>query len=184
MKTSIKLAVVVCVLCATGCVILVDQTTLDFGSEETTITFTLSVVGSAKWSIVSSESWITVSPSEGETTETVTVTVDRTGLDAGEYMAVLEIVSEYNIFNQSVAVIMTVDDEEGFYEETPFWMMPDLAVTSLELEPERANPGNEVIVSATIGNVANGDAGAAELVFMVGDEEIGRESIDVLKPGE
>lgn len=183
MKRIIKITIGLLLLFSAGCIIFVDQTTLDFGSTETTMTFTLTVLGSVEWSIENSEDWVTVDPREGQTTETINVTVDRTDLDIGEYEAVLRIVTGSNIFNQNITVIMTVEEEE-FSEETPAWAMPDPAVIALVPEPERIDPGNEIILSASVGNTGTGDAEAAELVFLVEGEEIGREPVDALGPGE
>ena len=100
MRKIIKITIGLFVMCLTGCTISVDQTTLDFGSTETLKTFTLTVQGPVEWFIECSESWVTVSPSEGRTTETITVTVDRAGLDLGSYEAQLEIYTNYKIQTQ------------------------------------------------------------------------------------
>ncbi len=71
-----------------------------FGADrnEATITIRNTGTGQLDWSIPSGEfpSWLSASPvagSQGESTQTVTFIVDRTGLDAGGYSHVFEITS-------------------------------------------------------------------------------------------
>jgi photosystem II stability/assembly factor-like uncharacterized protein len=71
-----------------------------------------------------------------------------------------------------------------FFEEFPTWNMPDPAVTRLTLEPERANPGEPIIIRASVANVGTAAAGTAELIFLVDDVEIAREVIETLGPSE
>ncbi len=72
--------------------------------------------------------------------------------------------------------------EGEFSEEVPGWMMPELAVTDLIVEPERVNPDEVMEFHATVSNVGRGTAGRAELVFQVEGEEIAREVINPLPP--
>ena len=53
----------------TGCAVTVDYTSLDFGSTETTKTFTLRVVGDVEWSIDHTKSWLTIEPDNGQGTQ-------------------------------------------------------------------------------------------------------------------
>jgi hypothetical protein len=91
----------------TGC-IFINPTTLDFGSDETTKTFTLTVIGDVEWTINYIESWLTVEPDSGQSTDSVNITVDRTGLDNGSYEAVLTITTTPTISCPDVIVKMTV----------------------------------------------------------------------------
>ena len=76
MKRIINIMIFLILLSLSGC-ILVKPKTLDFGSVETTKTFKLTVIGDVEWSINYSESWLTVKPDSGQSTDTITVTVDR-----------------------------------------------------------------------------------------------------------
>jgi hypothetical protein len=62
--------------------------------------------GTLNWTITPDQPWVSVDPSSGVNSRSIHVTVDRTGLDDGEYHAVLSIVS--NGGNGSVAVTMHV----------------------------------------------------------------------------
>lgn len=70
-----------------------------------------------------------------------------------------------------------------FFEEYPAWNMPELAVTSLTVEPERADPSDQVVLHATVSAIGTGDTRSATLIFLVDDREIGRASVDPLMAG-
>ena len=103
------IAICLILLPLVGC-IRVNPKTLDFGSDETTKTFTLTVIGNVEWTINYSESWLSVAPDNGQDTDTITATVDRTGLDDGSYEARLSISTNPNIPCPDVIVTMTVGD--------------------------------------------------------------------------
>lgn len=109
MKRTIYILICLILLPLAGC-ILVNPKTLDFGSNETTRAFKLTVIGDVEWSITPSESWIIVDPDSGQGTDSVNVTVDRTGLDDGSYEAILNISTDPNISCPNVIVKMTVGD--------------------------------------------------------------------------
>ncbi len=70
--------------------------------------------------------------------------------------------------------------EAPFFEEVPHWDMPDLAVDTLTIEPQWANPGEEAILAATVKNLGKGDANSAALIFQVDEMEISREAVGPL----
>jgi photosystem II stability/assembly factor-like uncharacterized protein len=72
--------------------------------------------------------------------------------------------------------------EEAFSEEVPGWRMPELAVTSLIVEPERANPGDGVEFHATVSNLGTGETETVRIVFSVDGVEIAREAVEPLPP--
>ena len=109
LKIVIKLSALLLMIFLSGCVI-VNPPTLDFGSDETTMTFTITVNGNVEWSITPSESWITVDPDSGQDTTTVSVTVDRTGLDGGYYEGTLFISTNPDVPATEVIVQMTVGE--------------------------------------------------------------------------
>ena len=75
-----------------------------------------------------------------------------------------------------------VRGEETFSEEVPGWRMPELAITSLTVEPERANPGDRVELRATVSNLGTGEAEAARIIFLVDGVELTREGVEPLPP--
>jgi len=89
----------------------VSATSLSFGTSSTNLTFTISNtgVGTLTWSIISSSNWITINPTSGSTeseSDVVTVTVDRTGMNYGNYYETITIASNTN--SKTVDIIMTV----------------------------------------------------------------------------
>lgn len=90
----------------------VDQSSFDFGTQNTQAGFTISNIGERDltWSISSNQSWLTTMPQSGTTgafgARDVLVNVSRIGLDEGEYNGVLSVTS--NGGNVSIAVTMQV----------------------------------------------------------------------------
>jgi hypothetical protein len=110
MQRFIKIISVLLFLFLMGCSISVDVETLDFGSTETIKTFNLEVVGGVKWTINASEDWVTATPSQGRRTQLVYVSVDREGLEEGNYEALLSIENNLNRDTQVIMVTMTVEE--------------------------------------------------------------------------
>lgn len=71
-----------------------------------------------------------------------------------------------------------------FFEEHPAWNMPDLAVTSLAIQPERANPRDLVLLRGRVANQGTGPASASSLVFLIDGREVTRVGVGTLMPGE
>lgn len=107
---TIKIILACLLIFSAGCGVSVDTRTLDFGSDKTTETLTLTMKDDIEWSISCSESWLSVNPDQGtgEGVQTITVTVDRTGLDPGNYRAILNISAEPNRPCPNVTVKMRV----------------------------------------------------------------------------
>ena len=76
----------------------------------------------------------------------------------------------------------TPEPDNGFSEEYPAWNMPDLAVVSLTVEPDRADPGDSINLRALVSNLGTGDAMSATLILTVDDTEISRAAVDALLP--
>lgn len=72
--------------------------------------------------------------------------------------------------------------EIPFFEEHPVWNMPDLAVTSLFVEPDRANPGETIFLRASVSNSGTGITEPARVVFLVDNIEVGHTDIGPLEP--
>ncbi len=69
-----------------------------------------------------------------------------------------------------------------FEEEVGSFKMPDLAVDSLSVEPEKADPGELVTLRAAVSNNRREGAGPASLVFLIDGEEVARVSIGSIGP--
>lgn len=75
-----------------------------------------------------------------------------------------------------VAVACGDDDEiesPVFFEAVPFHRMVDLSVSDLEIAPERADPGEQVTVNASVSNLGPADSRVAALNLLVDDIPIG-----------
>lgn len=104
-------------------ILSVSPTTLNFGTSQTSMTFTVSNSGGGtlNWSAAENpdETWITsVSPGSGSLNageeDIVTVTVDRTGLADGSYTGTISVTS--NGGNQDVTVNMTVSSQADYVQ--------------------------------------------------------------------
>lgn len=93
-----------------GCSITVEPITLDFGSAEMSKTVEITIQGILKWQVQCDEDWVTFNPDHGQTTEEVTVTVDRTDLAPGNYEALLTVVNKWKIPCSAVLVKMQVEE--------------------------------------------------------------------------
>jgi len=102
----------------------VEPTSLDFGTTLTQLTFDITNTGTGTltWDVTPQEPWITVDPASGETTtetDTITVTVDRSGLSPGHYTGTVSVTSNGGEQDVSVSmdvpgnVIVTIEDGYG-----------------------------------------------------------------------
>jgi len=103
----------------TPVVLNVSPLSLNFGSEETQLSFTISNLGNGElnWSLTPNQSWINAIPTSGTiTTNTVdvTVTIDRAGLTPNTYNGSISINS--NGGNQNVNITMIVLEETNIIE--------------------------------------------------------------------
>lgn len=92
-------------------VLSVSVTSLDFGITSTTLPFTISNTGFGEltWTVTENADWIAVNPMTGTTTDSIpliTVTVDRSGLDAGDYSESISIAS--NGGSATIVVAMSI----------------------------------------------------------------------------
>jgi parallel beta-helix repeat protein len=135
----------------------------------TTQSFTISNsgTGTLDWSVTDNVGWLSVSPSSGTNSGTVTVTIDPSGLSAGSYTGTVT-VSSINATNspQTVTVNMTIgyvqDLEEPFGSfDTPVhgstvrssipvtgWALDDVAVESVKIyrDPVSGEGGGRVYI--------------------------------------
>jgi len=98
-----------------GPVLDVSESLLNFGSDQTQMTFDITNTGQGtlNWTTGASEAWITdVTPNSGDCgageSDQVTVTVSNTGLDEGNYIGSVQITS--NAGNATVNVLMAVGE--------------------------------------------------------------------------
>lgn len=108
--------------------------------------------------------------------------IDDTPLTQGS-IAFETLEESYAYVDNVEADVMQVTPEiAGFFEEHPVWNMPDLAVTSLFVEPDRANPGETVFLHASVSNSGTGITEPSRVVFLVDNIEVGHTAIGPLEP--
>jgi hypothetical protein len=102
-----------------GPLLSVYPSTINLGETETSGQFNIANVGEQplSWTISESIPWLDVSPASGTDDGTVTVTVDRTGMPAGDYSGQIGVSS--NGGNATVTVNMTVPVTEPVLSVTP-----------------------------------------------------------------
>ena len=91
--------------------LVVSESSLNFGTELTSLTLTVTNPsgGILEWAAAGNASWLTVSPNSGTTQtedDVLTILVNRTGLDGGDYSSTVTITS--NGGNYTVTVTMRV----------------------------------------------------------------------------
>ncbi len=87
----------------------VNLTSLDFGSNLTTLPFEIrnSGAGTLTWNVVENINWLAVNPISGTTTteaDPVVVTIDRTGLSQGTYTQMISVTSDGGIATISISL--------------------------------------------------------------------------------
>ena len=97
----------------TPVILIIDPNSLDFGSVETDLSFTISNTGNGElnWFLTPNQSWLTANPTSGSLTnnsEDVNVTVNRSGLSPDTYNGSISITS--NGGNQDVNITMIVPE--------------------------------------------------------------------------
>jgi hypothetical protein len=125
MRKFLKPVGVLLILLLTGCICAVNPKELSFDETEVTNTFTLWIPGGEEnptsWSIDATVDWITVEPMMGRNygDNTISVTVDRAGLEPGIYSGRLCINTEHAVCACKVEVTMEVAEESpGPYPDT------------------------------------------------------------------
>ena len=135
-------------------ILSVSIKSLNFGSSNTSMTFSISNSGTGNltWNVSESESWITsVSPASGTNSGTITVQVSRSGLSPGSYNGTISVTS--NGGNQNVSVSMTVI------------LYADLSINSLSVSPSTVTARSFTACSFNIVN--NGPTALSSTVILV-----------------
>jgi hypothetical protein len=81
-------------------------------SSSQTFTISNSGEGTLNWTVTDTKSWMSASPTSGQNSGTVTVTVDRTGLSPGTYTGTIT-VSDSNATNSPQTVSVTLEVSGG-----------------------------------------------------------------------
>lgn len=119
---------------------------LDFGSDSTRYSFTITNTGTGKlqYSITTSQDWITVNPNIGEAsteTDTLKVTINRTGLSVRKHTESIEIVSHVgqDLVRDTVRVLMN-----GYMDQRDFQYYGVVTIGTQTWLSENLNIGTEI----------------------------------------
>lgn len=134
--------------------IALSKSSLDFGTSSTSRTFAISNSGGGtlNWSVTDNRGWISVSPTSGQDSGTVTVTVSRAGKSAGTYTGTIT-VSDPDATNSPQTVKITLKVYKSGTTDKPFgdfatpihgstvrssipvtgWVLDDIEVVSLKI---------------------------------------------------
>jgi hypothetical protein len=82
------------------------------GGSSQTFTVSNSGAGTLNWTVTDNKSWMSASPTSGQNSGTVTVTVDRTGLSPGTYTGTIT-VSDPNATNDPQTISVTLEVSGG-----------------------------------------------------------------------
>jgi len=136
----------------------ISDTYLDFGFDSTLKSFTISNTGKGmlRYALVPNQSWINVNPIQGEVTtetDTIIVTLDRTGLPDKKHMAEFSIISFIgeNIQEDKVDVLANgiMDQNENYYGAvtigTQTWMSENLNTGIRINHPQQLPTNNEIV---------------------------------------
>ena len=155
-----------------------DPPTHDFGNvpegEERSWSFDITnyCTGTLTWDVTDDQPWITVTPASGVTameTDTVTVTVDTTGLECGiTHTGTITVTSNDGTKNGTITV------------HVPCGVLPDLVIT--DKSENRKN--GKFTVSYKVCNVGGGDAVASEATLFINGEDVEHQDTTALASGE
>jgi hypothetical protein len=115
------------------------------------------------WALTDTADWLSESPTSGsigeDQCEDVTVSVDVTGMEAGDYSATITIAGSGEV---QVPVSLHVESAG-----VPIPVEPaNLSASSLSISPQQVKPGEEVTISANVANTG-GEAGDYNAVLYI-----------------
>ncbi|MBI9066091.1 MAG: carboxypeptidase regulatory-like domain-containing protein [Salinivirgaceae bacterium] len=129
----------------------ISVTSLDFGSNENSlpVAITNNGKGSLEWSIAESVEWLSVNPVSGKVTtdvNNIVITVNRSGLEQGNYQQSISIVS--NGGNATISVIMKVEGGALAVFPNDISIAADASTASFQI----TNSGTEAITYTVSSN--------------------------------
>jgi hypothetical protein len=94
-------------------VLAVSPTSLDFGTSDTGKSFNIANAGGGTltWSLSSNQAWLTATPTSGSGNAAITVNVNRSGLNSGNYTGIITVSSNGGTSTVSVSVSMQSVDK-------------------------------------------------------------------------
>jgi len=128
--------------------------------------------GTLDWSLTDNAGWLSESPTSGsldeDQCEGVTVSVEVTGMEVGDYSATITITGSAEV---EVAVNLHI-------ESTAPVEPANLSVSSVSISPQRVNPGEEVTISINVANTG-GETGSYNAVLYINGAVEDSQSVSV-----
>jgi len=128
--------------------------------------------GTLNWSLTDNSAWLSETPTSGSlgaaVCENVTVSVDVTGMEAGDYSATITITG-----SADVVVPVNLHIESAAPVEPA-----NLSASSLSISPQQVNPGEEVTISINVANTG-GETGSYNAVLYINGAVEDSQSVSV-----
>ena len=128
--------------------------------------------GTLDWSLTDTAAWLSETPASGslgaDACEDVTVSVDATGMEAGDYSATITITGSDEV---EVAVNLHI-------ESTAPVEPANLSVSSVSISPQQVEPGEEVTISFNVANTG-GETGSYNAVLYINGAVEDSQSVSV-----
>jgi hypothetical protein len=119
--------------------------------------------GTLNWSLTDDAAWLSENPTSGslgaDECEDVTVSVDITGMEVGDYSTTITITGSAEV---EAAVSLHIESAAPVEPVEP----ANLSVSSVSISPQQVNPGEEVTISINVANTG-GETGSYNAVLYI-----------------
>jgi len=131
--------------------------------------------GTLDWSLTDTVAWLSETPTSGslgaDECEDVTVSVDITGMEAGDYSATITITGSAEV---EVPVSLHIESTAPVEPVEP----ANLSVSSVSISPPQVKPGEEVTISINVTNTG-GETGSYNAVLYINSVVEDSQSVSV-----
>jgi len=134
--------------------------------------------GTLNWSLIDNAAWLSGTPTSGslgeDECEDVTVSVDVTGMEAGDYSATItftgapEVEVAVNLHIESTAPVEPVEPVEP----------ANLSVSSVSISPQQVKPNQQVTISINVANTG-GETGSYNAILYINSVVEDSQSVSV-----
>jgi uncharacterized membrane protein len=132
--------------------------------------------GTLNWLLTDNAAWLTETPTSGSLAEDeckdVTVSVDVTGMEVGDYSATITITGSAEV---EVAVNLHIESATPPVEPVE---PANLSVSSVSISPHQVKPGQEVTISINVANTG-GETGSYNAVLYINGAVEDSQSVSV-----
>jgi hypothetical protein len=131
--------------------------------------------GTLDWSLGDNAGWLSESPTSGSLgegdCEDVAVSVDVTGMEAGDYSATITVTGSGEV---QVPVSLHIESEMAPIPGGP----AGLSASALSISPQQVQPGEEVTISVNVAN-SGGETGSYNAVLYINEVAEGSQKVSV-----